>query len=208
MKGLQAPSQPAYSPSCPTPGAAPCDWSSGANATVTIQPGTYNSISVGKNSVVTMAPGIYYINGPVNGSGAGLNMDGQGSLTDMANPGVMLYFTNGSTMNKVVGGGSIPDMRLDPMTAAEDSTYYGILMFQDPADTALAYVGGDDNSVFNGTIYMPNASLTFFGNTHISFNGSVIAYSVDVQGNPTVNFGQSPSGVPIPALLTQPLLVE
>jgi len=59
-----------------------------------------------------------------------------------------------------------------------------------------------------GTIYMPTTSVTFFGNNHVTFNGNVIAYSVDVQGNPTVNFGVAPSGVPIPALLTQPVLVE
>jgi hypothetical protein len=213
MKGLTAPSMPAYSTSCPAvPPAGPCDYGSGPNSTATIQPGTYNSISIGKNSTVTMAPGIYYINGPISTKAgtslAGLNMGGGGTLTDMANPGVMIYFTNGSTMNKFVGGGNSPDLRLDPMTTAENSTYAGILMFQDPADTAQASIGGDNNTVLNGTIYMPTATLNFFGNTSFTMNGTVIAYSVTVTGNPTVTFGQSPSGVPIPALLTQPILVE
>lgn len=209
MKGLPAPSQPAYSSSCPAvPPAGPCDFVSAASSNLTIQPGTYNSISVGKNSTLTMAPGIYYINGPVAGSNAGLNFNGGGTLTDLANPGVMIYFTNGSTMNKFVGGGNNPDLQLSPMTVAEDSTYAGILMFQDPADTTQAWVGGDNNTTLNGTVYMPTATLNFYGNNSFTFNGTVIAYSVSMTGNPTVTFGTAPSGVPVPALLTQPVLVE
>jgi hypothetical protein len=204
MKSLTAPSQPAPSTSCPATGT--CDVVIGSNATATIQPGTYNSLTLQGQSTVTMAPGIYYFNGPT-GVG-GITMKGGSTLTDMANPGVMIYFTNGSTMQKFVGGGNNPDVNLTPMTTAEDSTYAGILMFQDPADTQPAYLGGDDNSTFLGTIYMPTTSVTFFGNNHVTFDGNVIAYSVDVQGNPTVNFGVAPSGVPIPALLTQPVLVE
>jgi hypothetical protein len=203
MKGLTAPSQPAASSSCP---AGTCDVVVGKNLTATIQPGTYNSLTLDGGATVTMAPGIYYFNGPA-GVG-GITMKGGATLTDMANPGVMIYFTNGSTMQKFVGGGNNPDVNLTPMTTAENSTYAGILMYQNPADTQPAYLGGDDNSTFLGTIYMPTTSVTFFGNNHTTFNGTVIAYSVDIQGNPTVNFGMAPSGVPIPALLTQPVLVE
>jgi hypothetical protein len=203
MAGLAAPPQPAASTSCP---AGTCDVVIGANTTATINPGTYNSLTLQGKSSVTMNPGIYYFNGPL-GVG-GITMKGGASLTDLANPGVMIYFTNGSTMQKFVGGGNTPDVNLSPMTTAENATYAGILIFQDPADTAPAYLGGDDNSTFNGTIYMPTSTVTFFGDNHVSFNGSVTAYSVDVQGNPTVNFGTAPSGVPIPAQLTQPVLVE
>jgi hypothetical protein len=208
MKGLAAPSQPAASPDCP---GTPCDYVAGKNGTYTIHPGTYSSITLKGGATVTMLPGIYYFNGPVGGGSVtpgGITMEGGSSLTDMSNPGVMLYFTNGSTMQKFVGGGSIPDVNLTPMTTAENSTYAGILMFQDPADTQPAYLGGDDNSTFYGTIYMPTSTVTFFGNNHVTFDGTVITYSVDVQGNPTVNFGVAPSGVPVPAKLTQPILVE
>ncbi len=204
MKGLAAPSQPAPSSSCPATGT--CNVVIGAGTTATIQPGTYNSLTLQGNSTVTMSHGIYYFNGPT-GVG-GITMKGGASLTDMGDPGVMIYFTNGSTMQKFVGGGNTPDVNLTPMTTAENSTYAGILMFQDPADTAPAYLGGDDNSTFLGAIYMPTTSVTFFGDNHVTFDGEVIAYSVNVQGNPTVNFGNFPSGVPIPAKLTEPVLVE
>ncbi len=213
MKGLPAPAMPAYSSSCPAvPPAGYCDYVSPANSNVTIQPGTYNSITIGNNSTVTMAWGIYYFNGPLAGdkapNPAGLNFNGGGTLTDLANPGVMLYFTNGSTMNKYVGGGNLPDVQLLPMTTAENSTYAGILIFQDPLDTVQAYVGGDNTTTYDGTIYMPTATLNFFGNSTVTFNGTVIAYSIGIIGSPIVTFGQSPAGVPIPALLTQPILVE
>jgi len=213
LKGIAPPSQPAYSTSCPkVPPAGTCDFVSAVSSSFTLQPGTYNSITIGKNSTVTMAPGIYYINGPITVGGktskAGLNFDGGGTLTDLANPGVMIYFTNGSSLNKVVGGANLPDIQLDPMTTAENATYAGILFYQDPNDTTAAYFGGDNNSTFNGSVYFPTATLTFYGNTNVAFNGVVIAYSVATTGNPVVTFGQSPTGVPIPALLTQPILVE
>ncbi len=203
---LTPPSQPAASPSCPDPA---CNYSSpscpaGGCLPVTIQPGTYSSITIGKNSNVIMAPGIYYING-ASAPNAGLNFNGGGTLTDAANPGVLIYFTNGSTINKAVGGGNNPDIDLLPMTSG---TYAGMLFYQDPADTATPYFGGDNNSTFDGTIYMPTATLTFYGNGTETFNGTVITYSVATTGSPIVNFGVSPAGVPIPAFLTQPILVE
>jgi hypothetical protein len=163
-----------------------------------------------------MAPGIYYINGPLTSgktsSGAGINFNGGGTLCAMPScggtDGVMIYFTNGSTMNKYVGGGSNPDLRLDPMTTAENSTYAGILMYQDPADTVQPFIGGDNNTVYNGMVYMPTATINYFGNTTFTMNGTVIAYSITVTGSPVVNLGTAPSGVPVPAFLTQPILVE
>ena len=198
LTGLVPPSKPAASVSCPN---LACDYVSSGVAT--IQPGTYSSILIGKNSSVTMAPGIYYI----NGSG-GLGFNGGGTLTDTANPGVMIYFTNGATLNKVNGGANMPDIQLSPMTAAQSPTYAGILFYQDPNDPAAPWFGGDNNSTFNGTVYFPKQQLNFYGNTNIAFNGTVIADSVSINGNPVVNFGVSPAGLPVPAKLTQPILVE
>jgi len=204
MPPLAPPTQPPASPTCPN---AACNYSSPARSTVTIQPGTYSSITIGNNSNVTMAPGIYYINGttPPN---AGLNFNGGGTLSNAGNPGVMIYFTNGSSINKAVGGGNNPDINLFPMTTAENSTYAGILFYQNPADTTTAYFGGDNNGTYNGTIYMPTATISFYGNGTETFNGMVISYSAATQGNPTVNFSKSPAGVPVPSWLTQPILVE
>lgn len=200
LTGIVPPSQPPASASCPN---LACDYVSSAGSSATIQPGTYSSILIGKDSTITMAPGIYYI----NGSG-GLGFNGGGTLTDMANPGVMIYFTNTATLNKVNGGANLPDIQLTPMTAAQSSTYEGILFYQDPNDLASPWFGGDNNSTFDGTVYFPTQQLNFYGNTNINFNGTVIAKSVSINGNPIVNFGVSPAGLPVPAKLTQPILVE
>jgi hypothetical protein len=225
MKGIQPPSpQPAYSSTCG--GAVPCDWKSAAGSTTTIQPGTYDSILISKNSTITMAPGIYYIKGAVAGDtsnpNAGLNFEGGGTLVSQGylggtNPcssggvpvdGVMIYFTNTSTMNKMTGGGNNPDLRLCPMNSTQNSTYAGILFYQDPNDTTQAWIGGDNNTALYGTVYMPTATLNFYGNTSFAMYGTTIVYSVAVTGNPTVTLGTAPSGTPIPAFLTRPSLVE
>jgi hypothetical protein len=209
---LLPPTQPPASPDCPATG--PCDYVSGKDSTVTLHPGTYNSITIGKNSNITMVPGIYYING--NATTGGLNFNGGGTLTGGAPnaDGVMFYFTNGSSINKAVGGGNNADLNLYPLSATQSAlyagndTYTGLLFYQNPADTTIPYFGGDNNSTYNGTIYMPTATLTVYGNGTETFNGTVITYSLATTGSPVVTFGVSPAGVPIPAALTQPILVE
>src|SRR5579862_144431 len=227
---ITPPPQPAYSASCPTANAGPpCDWQSSANQVVTIQPGSYTSISVGRNSVVTMAPGIYYIDGSLSGSIAGLNMDGTGTLKSQgylggANPcgadpstqiaGVMIYFTNTSTMNKFVGGGgnNVPDLQLCPMNSTQptnpNGTYTGILMYQDPNDTVGPYIYGDNKSTFNGIMYFPSVQITLYGNSQFTSNGPLIADALSINGNPNVTLGNFPGGTPPTSNFTVPVLVE
>jgi len=212
---IQPPPMPAYSSSCG--GVSPCNWSSSANQVVTIQPGRYESINLGSNSTVTMAPGIYYVDGSISGSGAGINFTGGATLRSQgytagcggATPvdGVMIYFTNTSTMNKFAGGGDRLDLQLCPLDSTQSSAYNGMLMYQDPADTTQAWIGGDNNTVLYGTIYMPTATLNFYGNASFSMLGQTIAYSIATTGNPTVTLGSAPSGL-TPAWLTRPTLVE
>ena len=209
--GIVPPTQPPASSSCPD---AACNYVSGSGSTATIQPGTYNSITIGKNSNITLAPGIYYINGDV--TTGGLNFNGGGTLTggSLGGDGVMFYFTNGSSINKAVGGGNNPDLNLYPLSTSQSAlyagndTYTGLLFYQDPADLTPAYFGGDNNSTYNGTIYMPTATINFYGNGTETFNGTVVAYSIATTGSPIVNLNQSTAGVPVPAKLTQPVLVE
>ena len=205
-------------------GVVACDWVS-PNGASTIQPGTYHSLLIGKNSVVTMAPGIYYIDGSVAGSNAGLNFQGGASLISQgylggANPcgsdpasqiqGVMIFFTNTSSITKAVGGGgvNVPNINLCPMNTTQDPTYAGILLYQDPADTAPAYMSGNNTSTFNGIIYMPTAQLTFYGDASFTASGQVIVDKISITGNPTVNLGFFPGGSPATANLTVPALVE
>lgn len=75
------------------------------SGTMTLQPGTYSSITFGKNSTTTLNAGIYYINGA-----GGVTFNGAGTVTGA---GVMFYFTNGATIN-ATGGGNKIDIQLSP----------------------------------------------------------------------------------------------
>jgi hypothetical protein len=176
---LTAPAQPAASASCP--GAGLCNVTT--SGTQTLQPGTYNSITIGSNSTVTMNPGIYYINGS-----AGVTFNGGGSVTGS---GMMFYFTNGATIN-TTGGGNKLDLALTPPTSGP---YAGILMYQDPSDTNGPSLGGDDHSSLGGALYFPSAQVEFFGNAHSNVAGLLVAKSIDLQGNPTLVL-QGAAGLP------------
>jgi hypothetical protein len=176
---LTPPTQPAASSSCPPAGA--CNVTT--SGTMTLQPGTYSSITIGKNSTVTMASGLYYI----NGSG-GVTFNGGGSVTGS---GVTMYFTNTATID-TTGGGNKMDLSLSPPSSGP---YAGILMYQNPNDTSGPSLGGDDHSTLSGALYFPNAQITFFGNAHSNVAGVLIAKSIDLQGNPTLVL-QGASGLP------------
>jgi len=199
MAAVTPPAQPAASTSCPAKGT--CDVST--SGTQTLEPGTYQSITIGKNSTVTLDPGIYYINGQIGKSGTGLNFQGGGTVTGN---GVMFYFTNQSTVSGV-GGANQPDVNLTPMTPAQNATYAGITFYQDPNDTATPSLGGDNNSNFNGILYFPKVQLTFFGNNVSYATGLVVADAVALSGHPTVTFGSS-TGLGGIGVLTHPILVE
>lgn len=178
-----------------------------ANSTNTLNPGTYSSITFGKNSTTTLNPGVYYI----NGSG-GVTFKGGGTVTGS---GVMIYFTNNATLN-AVGGANLPDIRLSAMTAAQSQTYTGsdayagVLMYQDPNDTAAPSLGGDDNSSWSGALYFPSVQLTFFGNAKGSGYtiGMVVAKALALTGNPTVTLLGTPGMPPGVNLFTVATLVE
>ena len=191
---ITPPSQPANSSSCPTIGA--CNVTT--SGTMTLQPGTYSSITIGKNSTVTLSPGIYYI----NGSG-GVSFNGSATVTGS---GVMFYFTGTASINATGGGNQVSNIQLSAPTSGP---YAGILMYQDPADTNVGgnpnsgpTLGGDNNSFFNGILYFPKDQLTFFGNAGSSncvdgySVGIVITDSIALSGHPTVCL-QGAAGLPV-----------
>jgi len=206
LASLPPPANPGPSASCPSKGA--CNVTT--SGTMTLQPGEYSSITIGKNSTVTLSPGIYYI----DGSG-GVQFNGSATLTGS---GVMFYFTGSASINAVGGGNQVSNIQLSAPTTG---TYKGILMYQDPADTNTGpgpnkgpTLGGDDKSFFDGVLYFPKDQLMFFGNAKGSncvdgySVGMVIADAFALSGNPTVCLqGQAglPSGV---VVITVPTLVE
>ena len=166
-----------------TPPCSPCSGGAALNASGTVNPGTYTSISVGPGNVI-FSPGVYVI----DGSG-GLSIGANATVTGN---GVTFYFTNGGTFTSV----GTPSIQL---SAPNSGSYTGILFYQDPNDTTGPSLGGDSSSFYQGALYFPAADLTFFGNG--AFNGNaaytiIDAGAVALSGHPNLTVNATYSGLP------------
>ncbi len=202
LGGLPVPTEPAPSSSCPLSG--PCDVVVGKNTTATLYPGTYDSIKILGGANVTFASGFYYIDGT-----GGLYITGDGSGTSdttvtSAPGGVTFYFTGGGTID-ATGGGSHVDLNL---TAPSTGTYAGVLFFQARTDSAGPTLGGDNNTVYNGASYFPDAQLTFYGNATSFTTGIVVANSIALSGSPIVTVDYPTPGGPTVSPIKNAHLVE
>jgi hypothetical protein len=165
----------------------------GGNYTTTQAGGVacYNSLIVGSDSdSVNLNSGIYVING-----GTLEFQNGHANTTNTGGNSVLFYLTNGA--NLVIDQGANPNL-----TAATSGTYAGIVVFQDPADTATMNIAGGSNTSFNGSILAPtsnivlsngsgtNLSADMVANTlTMTGNGDLTGTDVIVNGTPTTNFG-------------------
>jgi Flp pilus assembly protein TadG len=206
--GTPATSDPlAFLTTIPPPLQAPLNPGITTSGVMTLQPGTYPSISIGTGSTVTFAPGIYYINGP-----NGLSIQGTAAVQGA---GVMFYFTfsNVTSNSATVNIGSGTSIQLSAPTTG---TYAGILMYQDPADTKTGAgvpgptIGAQDNSFFDGALYFPVDKLTFNGNAGGPGYkvGVVVANSLVLNAAPTVNMQGSAGLPPGVTLIKATMLVE
>ena len=167
------------------------------NSNMTINPGTYSSISIGPANVV-FSPGTYII----NGSG-GLSI---GANATVSGTGVTFYFTGSATVGMV----GTPTVNL---SAPSTGTYAGILMYQDPTDTNTtgATLGGNSGAQYTGILYFPKDQLTFYGNNTSLSVGVVVADSLALSGHPTVSFNGAagvPGGLPPSFTVATATLVE
>lgn len=90
-------------------------------------------------------------------------------------------------------------------------------MYQDPLDTNVGpapsgpSLGGNSGSTFNGILYFPKDQLTFYGNNSSYSVGVVVADSLALSGNPTVNLNGAssvPGGLPPGFTVGSATLVE
>jgi hypothetical protein len=157
-----------------------------------IQPGTYNGISITSNGTVNFPAGVYVL------SGGSFTCHGTPTITGT---GVMFYFTNGATFD-CEGNDTVQ------FTAPTSGTYAGILMYQDPADTAGPQLGGNTGTSFGGALYFPKAKATFFGTNATIAAAIVVADAFALSGTPTVNLQGSAGLPPGVSIITNAILVE
>jgi hypothetical protein len=118
--------------------------------------------------------------------------------------GVTFYFTNGATF--ICSGNDTVQF-----SAPTSGTYQGVLFYQDPNDTVGPTLGGNTGTFFNGILYFPKSTITFFGNNTTIATGIVVADSFALSGHPTVNLAGAagiPGGLPPGFTVGNATLVE
>jgi hypothetical protein len=158
--------------------------------------GTYTpAITVGNSSTVIMRAGIYYL------EGGGLKVMGNVDGT----AGVMIY--NGQTGGTTGTGNAVSVgpiainngvVKLTPMTAAQNSTYKGISIFQDRNATAPLSINGGGGTDIEGAIYAKSAAATITGGSNIIPGAAFITDTLDVGGSSNFTIPTSPIVIPDP----------
>ena len=132
---------------------------------MTLNPGTYCGLTINGSVNVTFNPGTYVFEGNVIVNGG----------DTISGTGITWYFSSGSlTMN----GSSSADL-----VAPTTGTYAGILIYQNPSDTSGIILNGQSNSIWQGSVYAPGASLTING------GGNAAAYTIVDTASMTINGG-------------------
>jgi Flp pilus assembly protein TadG len=177
-----------------TPPCSPCTGGTAlsTNSNMTINPGTYSSISIGPANVV-FSPGTYIINGA-----GGLSI---GANATVSGTGVTFYLTNNATVSMV----GTPTLQF---TAPTSGQYAGILFYQDPNDTVGPSFGGNSSTFYDGVLYFPKSQVTFFGNSTIGDVAIVVADALALSGHPTVNLLGAAGLGPGVNIVTRAILVE
>jgi len=131
----------------------------------------YNSLTVGSNSdTVNLNAGTYVING------GELHFE---SGTSTGGNGVFFYLENGASL--VIDNGANTNL-----TAESSGPYAGILVFQDPGDSATVSIQGGASAVFNGAIYASAAGVSL-GNGSASIDAAIVAQTLTMTGGTSLN---------------------
>ncbi|WP_162240919.1 TadE/TadG family type IV pilus assembly protein [Bradyrhizobium tropiciagri] len=175
------------------------------------QPTSYETVKTGScyNGSVTLSgnvtlSGTYYFNGDVTISGASTTVTGTATL---------IIFGNGTL---TINGG--PTIQLTAMAAPSGpSTLSSVLSKmaklliydgENPKNNQDVSIGGSSTSYFNGIVYVPNAKLTYSGNSSSSAPAAgcyeVIAYAVKFQGNTKLDNSQCPNSTTSPGAGAEP----
>jgi hypothetical protein len=153
-------------------------------ATATLQPGIYQSITVQGGGSAVFTSGIYVL------AGGGMTISGSSTVSNTTG-GVMFYNSafnydaaNGADGSAPsfgpinISGGS--SFNLTGLTSTANSTFSGMLVFQDRFNAQNMAVSGGSSTGIGGTIYAPVANVTVSGGS--TFNSQFIVGSLTVSG--------------------------
>jgi hypothetical protein len=153
-----------------------------ANSSQTINPGVYcGGFEVhGSGTVVTLNPGTYIINKGGMAVNAGTTLTGAGvtfyntcSGSGCPNPYGAIVINGGSTLN---------------ISAPTSGPLEGILFFADRNMPSVNnIINGNNDSNIVGALYFANSSLSFSGNNSTTSYTQIVAKTLTVIGNTTIN---------------------
>jgi Flp pilus assembly protein TadG len=143
----------------------------------------YKALSIGLNGDTdTLKPGIYVIYGGemhfASGANGHSNLGGNGVFIYLTN-GASLVMDGGGNVNLVSGGAT----ENGGGTAPAIGTYNGILIYQDPSDSAAMTYTGGSSSYINGGIIAPSSFFTIDGGSSATdLQGGISVKSLTITG--------------------------
>ncbi len=205
--------------SCTGTATAPtlCTISGGSSGSpVNINPGIYYG-GLEITGYVQFAAGVYIMSGNGNNGGTDPNIafDMTSGHTGSTGTGVMIYATNNTTAGctpaakctygYVYLGGGNTTIGITSSTTTGDP-YYGILYYQDRADTNAVSMKGGNATAFNlgGAVYASNAAMSIVSGTNVNVNGLLVGKSLTMGGNGNLNV-TPPNGQSLAGLFYRPI---
>jgi hypothetical protein len=175
---------------------SPQNLSVNAGQTATLQPGIYQSITVQGGASAIFTSGIYVL------AGGGLTVSGSSTVSNTTG-GVMFYNT-ATNYNATTGAdGSNPNFQtinitggsnfnLTGLTSTANSTFSGMLIFQDRLNSQTMSVSGNSSTQVGGTVYAPFADLKVSGGS--TFYSQFIVGQMEASGGSTVTINPTSQG--------------
>ncbi len=162
---------------------APCMTVNTAAPTLTLNPGTYCSLTLSANQIFTLNSGLYVIDGGNVAVQANSQLKG-------SNVTLVLTGSGTSYGSLTVSGNS--SMALTPMTSGPTA---GMAVWLDKRG-AKAFTAGGSTSGFNitGALYAPTSAIVLSG-TASSPCSQLIAYTINISGSASFKHGCSGLGV-------------
>ena len=170
------------------PTLANCSSSSSLTAYAAATPCKNNNVSLTGNTTINLTGGVYFISGT-------LTLKGNTSITGTALfillPGASFSMKGTGTIT-ITGNASVTSSQVP--SALQSPTILGLLSYMaiyDQSSVAVQF-GGNSNINLSGTMYAPNASVTFQGNPTIDLGGGkgcgeLIAASIAFNGSANFN---------------------
>jgi len=186
-----------------------CNPSNTGSGNITLQPGTYTSISNTGSGTVTLNPGNYTITGNLTNTGSGglilgagnysiggnFNSTGSSSITmgsGLYTIGGNLALTGSGSMTGsgvtfyTLGGDTLTGSGNMNLTAPTSGTYDGVLIYQPPSDTSTMSITGSGGDKIQGILYAPGAPLTLTGSGSLTVSLDIIVDTLKVTGSGSV----------------------